>query len=350
MTTLMAATSAESSSGSPDFHALPVSAVVQETPDCISIVFEVPAHLQALFAYRAGQFVTLRTQVNGQSELRSYSMSSAPQIDADLQVTVKRVEGGLVSNWLNDHVRAGDRIDVSAPTGSFVLPDDGTSRDVLAFAAGSGITPILSIVKDALAASDRRVRLFYASSDRSSVIFHESLQLLESKYAERLHVTHSLDEDSGCPDAGRVAEFLGSGLNSEFYVCGPKGFMDMVTTTLVWCGIRDHQLHRELFTPDDDVVDRASEGAQVTVTLGERTATISFRAGWTLVQAARAAGLKAPSSCHLGQCGTCMARVTVGKAEMTNNQVLTETEVAEGWVLTCQARPVTPTISVVYET
>jgi ferredoxin-NADP reductase len=348
--TVMVATSAESSSGrAPDFHALEVMAVIQETSDTISIVFEVPAPLRELFTYRAGQFVTLRTQVNGNSELRSYSMSSAPRIDSDLQVTVKRVAGGLVSNWLIGNVRAGDRIDVSAPTGSFVLPDDGTSRDVLAFAAGSGITPILSIIKYALADTDRAVRLFYASSDRSSVIFHESLQLLESKYAERLRVIYSLDEDSGYPNAGSVADFLGSGLNSEFYVCGPKGFMDVVTTTLVWCGARNHQLHREPFTPDDEVVDRSSEGAQVTVTLGERRATITHRAEWTLVQAARAAGLKAPSSCHLGQCGTCMARVTEGRAEMTNNQVLSEAEVAEGWVLTCQARPVTPKISVVYE-
>jgi ferredoxin len=125
--------------------------------------------------------------------------------------------------------------------------------------------------------------------------------------------------------------------------------MDMVTTTLVWCGARDHQLHRELFTPDDQVVDRSAEGAQVTATLGGRTVTITFRAEWTLVQAARAAGLKAPSSCHLGQCGTCIARVTEGKAEMANNQVLSAAEVAEGWVLTCQARPVTPEVSVVYE-
>jgi ferredoxin len=193
------------------------------------------------------------------------------------------------------------------------------------------------------------VRLLYANQDWPSVIFHQRLQLLEAEYGDRLHIAYSLDEEHGLPNGAMVAEFLGNGLDSEFYVCGPRGFMDMVTTTLVWCGTRDHQLHRELFTTEEQVTAGLVEGAEVTVTLGGQTASIAHRAEWTLVQTARAAGLKAPSSCHLGQCGTCIARLTEGKAEMRNNQVLTAEEVAEGWVLTCQAKPVTPKVTVDYD-
>lgn len=333
----------------PAFHSLRVNAVIEETPDAVSVVFEVPSDLEEAFRYRAGQFVTLRLVINGREELRSYSMSSTPRIDPDLQVTVKRVKQGVVSNWLVDNLSAGDRIDVSTPTGLFVLPEDDLSADVIAFAAGSGITPIFSILKSVLSETNRRVRMVYASRDRSSMIFDQSLQSLGSRYADRLQITYSLDEDDGFVQPGTVADILGSGLQSEFYICGPKGFMDMVTTTLVWCGARSDQLHIELFSPDDDGGAVRGTDAQVTVTLGGRTATIAHRAEWTLVQSARAAGLKAPSSCHLGQCGTCLARVVEGRAEMTNNQVLSADEVAEGWVLTCQARPVTPELSLVYE-
>jgi ferredoxin-NADP reductase len=333
----------------PGFHALRVKAVIEETADAISVVFEVPSDLQRTFEYRAGQFVTLRVEVAGQEELRSYSMSSAPRIDPDLQVSVKRVTDGLVSNWLNDNLRVSDRVEVSPPSGSFVLPEGDLSTDVIAFAAGSGITPIFSIVKSVLRETDRKVRLLYANRDRSSVIFGQSLQSLEVQYPNRLQIVYSLDEQHGFAEPGVVAEVLGSGLRSELYVCGPKGFMDMVTTTLVWCGARSDQLHVELFSPDEDGGAGPGTDAQVTVTLGGRTATIAHRAEWTLVHSARAAGLKAPSSCHLGQCGTCLARVVEGRAEMTNNQVLTADEVAEGWVLTCQARPVTAELSLVYE-
>jgi ferredoxin-NADP reductase len=332
------------------FHSLEVKAVIRETPDAVSVVFEVPGDLQEVFAYRAGQFVTLRVDANGQEQLRSYSMSSSPGVDDDLQVTVKRIADGVVSNWLNENVRQGDRMEVSAPGGSFVLSDADADKDIIAFAAGSGITPIFSLVKSALAGTDRRVRLLYANRDRSSAIFRSSLQALESVYPDRLRVEHSFDEDTGFVDGGDVARTLGTGLHSEIYVCGPAAFMDMVVTTLVWCGARSDQLHVERFTPDDeDEHPPTSEGAQVTVTLGGRTVTVTNRSHWTLVQAARTGGLMPPSSCHLGQCATCVARITEGRVEMRNNQILTPEEVADGWVLTCQARPVTPRVSVVYE-
>ena len=334
----------------PTFHALLVKAVIRETPDAVSLVFDVPAQLKEAFSYQAGQFVTLRLVIDGAQHSRAYSMSSAPGVDADLQVTVKRVVDGLVSNWVVDNVHGGDRIDVSVPTGSFVLPEGESTTDVVAFAAGSGVTPILSVVKSVLHDTHGRVRMIYANRDRASVIFLECLHALQEQYPDRLQITYSFDDESGFVSPGQVADLLGTGLKSELFLCGPKGFMDMVTTTLVWCGVRSDQLHVELFSPDEDAGNAgAGSDAEVTVTLGGRTATIAHRAGWTLLHSARAAGLAAPSSCHLGQCATCVARVTEGQAEMANNQILTAEEVAEGWILTCQARPVTPRISVVYE-
>jgi 3-ketosteroid 9alpha-monooxygenase subunit B len=332
------------------FHALEVKEVVRETPDAVSIVFAVPGELHQVFSYLAGQFVTLRVTARGQEHVRAYSMSSSPGIDDDLQVTVKRVSDGVVSNWLNDHVRQSDRIDVSAPGGSFVLHEADAGNDIIAFAAGSGITPVFSIVKHALAGTDRRVRVLYANGERSAAIFRRSLEALESAYPGRLHVEYSFDEDTGFVDGGDVARMLGTGLKSDIYVCGPSPFMDMVITTLVWCGARSDQLHVERFTTDEDEAQApASEGAQVTVTLGGRTVTVVNRSHWTLVQAARTGGLMPPTSCQLGQCATCVARITDGEVEMRNNEILTPEEVAEGWVLTCQARPVTPRVSVVYE-
>jgi 3-ketosteroid 9alpha-monooxygenase subunit B len=334
----------------PAFHALPVKAVIRETADAISIVFEVPADLEEHFRYQAGQFVTFRVDARGEEELRSYSMSSAPGIDRDLQVTVKRVTDGVVSNWLNTNLQVGDRLEVSPPSGRFVLPAGGLSSDLIAFTAGSGITPVFSIIKSVLSETDRTVRMIYANRDRSSVIFHESLQSLEARYPGRLHVGYSVDEDTGFVTPGMVADFLGSGLRSEFYICGPKPFMDMVTSTLVWCGARSDQMHVEAFSPEDELAGAGlASDVEITVTLGGRTVTIGHRPEWTLVQAARAAGLRPPSSCHLGQCGTCVARITDGAASMSNNQVLTTEEVAEGWILTCQAKPITPHVSVVYE-
>jgi 3-ketosteroid 9alpha-monooxygenase subunit B len=333
-----------------DFHTLEVKAVVEETADAVSIAFAVPSELRQVFSYLPGQFVTLRVEADGQDQLRSYSMSSSPGIDDDLQVTIKRVAGGVVSNWLVDHVGHGDRIDVSAPSGSFVLQDADAGKDVVAFAAGSGITPIFSVIKFALADTERNVRMLFANRDRPSAIFHSSLQALESTYPGRLQIEYSFDEDSGFADGGDVARMLGTGLNSDVYICGPAPFMDMVVTTLVWCGARSDQLHVERFTPEeDDDHPPASEGAEVTVTLRGRTVTVTNRSHWTLVQAARTGGLMPPSSCHLGQCATCVARITEGQVEMRNNQILTPEEVAEGWVLTCQARPLTPRVSVVYE-
>ena len=332
------------------YHELPVRAVVPETDDAVSIVFDAPADA---YAYTAGQFVTLRVEIDGAVHHRSYSMSSAPGIDADLQVTVKRVPGGLVSNWLVETVAAGDVLDVSVPSGAFVLRDDDDGDDIVAFAAGSGITPIFSIVKTALHGTGRRVRLLFANRDRQSAIFGPTLDDLARRFTDRFVLVHHEDVVDGFVAAGDVTAFLGQRFDAVFYVCGPTGFMDVVETALHAEGVEPDRINIERFTPVVADPPPASEDApatsSVTITVGKRTETVAQRGRSTVLESARWAGLPAPSSCEAGHCATCMARVVEGRVDMATNDVLTPEELEEGWVLTCQSVPVTPVVRVVYE-
>ena len=333
------------------FHALGVKRVVRETPDAVSIVFEIPPGLADVFAYRAGQFVSVRVVVGNEQHVRSYSMSSAPNVDPDLQVTVKRVPGGVVSNWLNDTMTEGAALDVSPPAGRFVLSD--THRELVAFAAGSGITPVLSIVKTALQTTRRHVRLLYANRDAGSTIFAEVLGVLAAGHPRRLSVEHHLDVEQGFLDANGVRSFAGDAA-SEFYVCGPAPFMELVQAALQTAGIDDGRVHVEWFTPPSQgrapaPADDDGGAIELTLKLGGQTATVAHRRGLTVLESARWAGLRAPSSCEMGNCGTCIGRIVKGRAAMRINDVLTPDEVADGWVLTCQAVPQSPVVSVVYE-
>jgi ferredoxin-NADP reductase len=330
-----------------------VKRVVTETDDAKSLVFDVPADLADRFTYRPGQFVTLQVVIAGNRELRSYSMSSAPSIDADLQVTVKRVPGGLVSNWLNDTAVVGDVLDVSTPTGAFVL--DAIDDDIVAFAGGSGITPVFSIVKAALHYTDRNVRLLFANRDRRSAIFGHHLDELAARFPNRLDVCFHDDAADGFVAPDDIAAFVDQRRNASFYICGPAGFMDVVETGLHRTGVDDTRIHIERFTPADHSDTDATGAAAaatlgtVTVTVGKDTKTIDQRGSATILQSARWGGLRAPSSCEAGHCAACMARVVEGEVQMAKNDVLAAEELNEGWVLTCQAVPVTPVVRVVYE-
>lgn len=334
------------------FHPLRVKAVVRETHDASSFVLDVPPELRGTYAYEAGQFCTFRVDVAGARHLRCYSMSSAPAVDGDLQVTVKRVPGGAVSNHLVGSVAAGDVVEATPPAGSFRLTGD---RDVLAFAAGSGITPVFSILKSALASTDRRVRLLYANRDRASVIFGTALDDLVARFGDRLEVVHHLDVERGFVDAGAVAAFLGDVVDGECYVCGPAPFMDVVECSLLRSGVPPERVHIERFTPVEPVeppevaaAEAAAGAVVVTIELDGRAASVEHRPGTTILQTARQLGLSPPFSCEAGNCATCMARVVAGTASMFVNDALTDDEVAEGWVLTCQAVPTAPAVHVVY--
>jgi 3-ketosteroid 9alpha-monooxygenase subunit B len=338
------------------FHRLRIARVVDETADARSFVLDVPGELRDAYAYRAGQYCTFRVPSEGGVLERCYSMSSAPEVDAALQVTVKRFACGVVSNWMNDRLAAGDEIDVSRPVGRFRLGDGGA--DVVAFSAGSGITPVFSIVKSALATTDRRVRLVYANRDAGSVIFAAALDGLAARHPDRFEVVHHLDADHGFITADAIRAQLRDG--AEYYLCGPTPFMDLVEATLADAGVAPGRILAERFDPagpepapvavpsEPPAGDAPAGPREVTIELDGVTRTAAYRPGTTILQTARQVDLAAPFSCEAGNCATCMARVVEGRAEMHANNALTDDEVAEGWVLTCQAVPLTPVVRVVY--
>ncbi len=334
------------------FHQLRIARVVRETGEASSFVLEVPPELRPGFSYEAGQFCTFRVRIEGQPQLRSYSMSSAPAVDDGLQVTVKRVPGGAVSNWMVDTLAPGDVIETTCPAGVFCLgPGDG---DVVAFAAGSGITPVLSIVKTALATTSRRVHLLYANRDTESIIFAAELDRLSERYPGRLDVTNHLDIDQGFVDADSMRPFAGTAPDSEYFICGPGPFMTIVESTLLAHDVDDARIHIERFTPAEaspaaQSPSDAPTASRVTIELEGRTDTVDHHPGTTILQTARQMGMTPPFSCESGNCATCMAKLVEGQVRMFANNALTDDEVAGGWVLTCQSVPTTSSVRVVYE-
>jgi ferredoxin-NADP reductase len=348
---------------------LRVQRVVQETHDTKSFVFEVPPALRDAFTYEAGQFCTFRIPFGDDELLRCYSMSSSPDVDDDFTLTVKRVAGGRVSNWLLDEVREGDELALTLPAGVFTLRDRPTP--IVAFAGGSGITPVISVVKSALATTDRLVRLLYANRDERSVIFHAELDALVAQHGARLEVVHHLDADQGFVHSDLVRTFVGDDLGADFYLCGPGPFMDVIEDTLGLDAVSPEQVFVERFAFAGSVRDQPApepatsaesatsaeaaapvepvETETVTIVLGGRATEVKYQPGETFLETARRAGLRAPFSCESGSCATCMARLEVGEAKMRVNNALMPDEVDEGWVLTCQGLPTSPTAKVVYE-
>jgi ferredoxin-NADP reductase len=346
------------------YHPLTVTRVVQETDDTRSLVLDVPEDLADLFAYRAGQFCTFRVHVDGEELLRSYSMSSAPETDPDLTVTVKRVPGGAVSNWLNDHVAEGDVLEVTKPAGVF-CPREGDAP-VVAFCGGSGVTPVISVAKSVLASTDRPVRVLYANRDAGSVIFRDQLDALLAAHPDRLVVRHHLDDAGGYLTPDDVTAFLGDDLDVDAYVCGPGPLMDLVEAALLAAGVSADRISIERFVDGGhdpvttaraeavvEVPAAATTGDQVpetvTVVIKGKRHAVAYRPGDTLLETARRGGLTAPFSCEAGNCATCMALLHDGAATMRVNNALTPDEVAEGWVLTCQAVPTGQAVTVEYE-
>lgn len=334
------------------FHSLRIAHIVQETADARSIVLEVPPELRDAFRYRAGQFLTFELTVNGQRLVRCYSLASSPDVDAMHRVAVKRVANGRASNWMNDVPREGDVLRVMAPSGVFVLRD--TSAPLLLFAGGSGITPVISLLKSALATTARRVHLVYANRDRESILFRAEIDALATRHPERLRVVHRLDSEHGflVPTVARalVTDFEGW-QEAHVYVCGPGPFMDVVEQTVLGLGIPAERLFIERFISVDDPsegeADRA-ESARIAATTGHpdevlvhldgRTTRVPYTAGDTILHAAQQGGLAPPFACEDGYCGSCAAKLVRGEVAMRKNEVFNEREVSEGNILTCQAR------------
>jgi 3-ketosteroid 9alpha-monooxygenase subunit B len=331
------------------YHDLRVVRVIRETPDSSSIVFEIPASSAHVFAYQSGQFLTLQVPHGKKTLYRCYSLASSPAVENEHKVTVKRVAEGRISNWLNDELKEGDVVKVLPPAGHFVLGAE--EKDLLLFAGGSGITPVISILKTALAGSGRRVRLVYANRDEPSIIFKKELDELAARYGDRLEIVHRLDEREGFVDDAAVRRQVEGCTTRECYICGPGPFMDTVERTLLATGIPATAIHIERFASlenEDEVAGGAGPLRKVRISLDGAEHMIEVREGETVLHAAKRAGLEPPSSCESGFCGCCMARLGCGKVNMLHNDFLSPAELDEGWVLTCQSVPETDDVAVEY--
>lgn len=337
------------------YHDLRVGRVVRETADASSIVFEIPPALAHLFEYQSGQFLTLQVPHAGKTLYRCYSLASSPAVDGEHKVTVKRVADGRISNWLNDNLKAGDTVKVLPPAGLFVLGSG--NADLLLFAGGSGITPVISILKTALAGTSRRVRLVYANRDEASIIFRAELDELAARHSDRLEIVHRLDVRDGFIDdaavRGHVEGHRGSDghISGEAYICGPGPFMDTVEKTLLAAGLPASNVHIERFASldlEEEVAGHSGPLHNVTMSLDGAQHVVEVRDGEAMLHAAKRAGLEPPSSCESGFCGCCMAKLLRGKARMLHNDFLSAAEIEEGWVLTCQAVPETADCEVEY--
>jgi 3-ketosteroid 9alpha-monooxygenase subunit B len=332
------------------FQRATVRRIIKETADTRTFVLD--PH-EKPFNYRAGQFCTFHVTVDGEELYRSYSMSSAPETDSELMTTVKRVAGGKVSNWMVDNVVEGDELTMTRAAGTFVLsPASGPAVPLLAFAGGSGVTPILSLAKSALATTERTVRILCADRDRASVIFEAAIDELVERYPGRLSVDRHIDVEHGLLDPDAVTKFVGSDTDAECYVCGPEGFMAVVRSALpdgARVLVEDFDASPPVKAAATEVADAAAAEGTVTIHLERKKVSVPQVAGETLLETARRAGLSPPFSCEAGNCGTCMARLTEGSATMRTNDVLEEDELADGYILTCQAVPDTSSVAVVYE-
>ena len=352
------------------FYPLRVAEIVPETEEANSIRFEVPAELTEAFRFRAGQHLTLRTVIGGEEIRRNYSLCTAPA-DQDLMVTVKRIAGGIFSNWVGDKLKAGDTIDVMTPHGSFTIDFDPKSkRRYVGFAGGSGITPVISLIRTALCTEPAsRFTLFYGNRDANSIIFLEELAALKDRYLGRFELYHFLSDEEGdvdlfngmldratCDEA--IEHLIDDPANVDaWFICGPGPMMDAAEAALVDRNVARDRIHIERFTAGRPSAALAAQmaalqeeaaGLTLSVTLDGRTRKVEFTEA-NILDSAREAGLPAPFACKAGVCATCRAKVTKGKVEMAARYGLTDEEIAAGYVLTCQSVPVGEGVAVDYD-
>ena len=353
-----------------EFHTLTVAEVVAETDEARSIRFAVPQEVEDLFRFRAGQHVTLRTFIGGEEVRRSYSLCTAPD-DGELTVAIKQIAGGAFSNWVARELKPGDQLDVMPPHGSFTI-DFGAAdgRRFVGFAGGSGITPIMSLVRTALKAEpNSRFALFYGNRDASSIIFLEQLAALKDRYIGRFELFHFLSDEEGDVDLlngmldratceNAIEAFVADADEVDaWFVCGPGPMMEAAEAAMLDRGVDADRIHIERFTagrPSATLaaemaqLQQAASGLQLSVTIDGRTRRIDFD-GSNILDAARASGLPAPFACKAGVCATCRARVTAGEVSMGARYGLTDEEIAAGYVLTCQSVPKGEGVAVDYD-
>lgn len=344
------------------FHPLIIVDKKQETPNAVSIAFEVPDTLRDKFQFKAGQYLTIRHPFNGEEIRRSYSLCSS-EFSGEWRIGIKRMENGTFSAIANDTLRVGDVLEVMPPQGLFILNTDSNhEKNYFAFAAGSGITPIMSMIKSVLEKEPKSTfTLAYGNRNITETMFYEELEALKKTYPKRLQITYFFSQQNveGCR-FGRIDrsmvnfllknEYKGNSFD-YFYLCGPNDMIDEIKNTLLDYGVDEKVIHFELFRSPEATSEAPIIPGQtlVTLTLDDETLQFSMTREKSILDAALGQGLDAPYSCKGGICSTCIARLKDGKVAMKKNMVLTDSELAENLILTCQSHPTTDVVIVDYD-
>lgn len=350
------------------FYNLTVKEVIKETPDTVSVSFELPSNLSEIFEYTQGQYLTFKKNINGEEVRRSYSLSSSPALNEDLRVAVKQIEGGRFSTYANTELKAGDVLETMAPMGGFFTElQKFQKKNYVFFAAGSGITPIISIIKTVLETEEYSTcTLIYGNKTADSIIYKAELDKLAEQNSDRFSLNYILSQDSSvdtinqgrisaakCQELSNNLESLYTG--SEYFLCGPEAMIMDVKDHLSAKGVSSDNIHFELFTAPvksaKKVMDTNAEiTSQMTVIMDDEEIEFELsNKGEFILDAAVDAGIDAPFSCKGAVCCTCKAKVVEGSAMMEMNYALSDSEVEEGYILTCQARPTSEKCVVDYD-
>ena len=343
------------------FHSLKIKSILRQTDKAVSITFEVPTALKADFAFTAGQYITLKTVIDAKEIRRDYSLSSSPQSES-LTVTVKEIENGVFSSYANTQLKTGDTLEVGTPNGRFIYdPKTDASNTIVAFAAGSGITPIMSIARTVLE-TDSKFVLIYGNKSPKETIFYDEILKLQTLHSNRFMVQFVYSETDeknalfGRIDSGNVQYILKNKIainnSQKIYLCGPEGMINTVNGILTEKGVEASKVLFELFTASEvkSTSTSTNEGdSNITILVDEEETTLVMSQKQTILEAALANDLDVPYSCQGGVCSSCICRVTEGTATMRQNNILTDNEVAEGLVLSCQAEPTSTSIKVDFD-
>ena len=354
---------------SAQFYKLAIKDIKKETADCVSIAFDIPKELEQTFAYKSGQYLTIRTFIEGEEVRRSYSLCSAPY-ESEWRIAVKKVYEGSFSTYANERLKKGDVIEVMPPMGSFTFNENSNAQNIVGIAAGSGITPVISLVKAALHQhSSANVTLVYGNKNRSSIIFKEEIEALKNKFIDRFSVIHILSREitdaainTGRIDANKCNDLFTKHVNinaDAFFICGPEDMTFCVKDFLLEKGVERKRIHFELFTASQKnrknkqrKTTIANEDAESKITIKQDGIAFNFSLaydGENILDAALHHGVDLPFSCKGGVCSTCRAKLLEGKIEMETNYALEPEELEKGFILTCQSHPKTQRVVIDFD-
>ena len=346
-----------------DFFALKVDSIERLTPNAVSVSFDIPDNLKDTFSFKAGQYITIKHTIDGEELRRAYSISCAPESNR-ITVGIKKVVDGTFSVYANDQLQTGDTLEVMPPEGRFIFEPGSESATIAAFAAGSGITPIMSIAETVLSSHEgNSFVLVFGNQSPEEVMYLQQIQTLKEKYTERFFVQHVYSRKPGDSTSlfGRIEN---STVNlilknkfkettfDKFYLCGPEEMIETVKSSLLNNQISEENILFELFTTadtEDELAETLDGKTKVSVLLDDETFELDMDKKELVLDAVLKNNVDAPYSCQGGVCSSCIARVTEGKVEMVKNQILTDGEVEEGLILTCQAHPLTPKLKIDYD-